>query len=260
MSTGLERPPTRSQLTRALAANAATKPVNVVAGAGVAVAAAVLGTVWLWPVAVIVYLAMVIATFFDASEAERLGERRRARPELGAARALDPKRFAGPIAEPLAAAINEERQIRHAIEGSDLPFREVSGEVDALVASLGQSAQRAQVVYDYLASQDFEALERRLTEMRSAGRDPERARTAVAMEEQLRLGRDLEQTLERYLAQLEHAAVSLATIRGQLVQISVAGDADRQADAAERVRSLRDELGAVVDGMREAYARAGAEG
>jgi len=55
--------------------------------------------------------------------------------------------------------------------------------------------------------------------------------------------------------QLEHAVVSLQTIRGQLVRISVAGEESRQADAADRVRDVREELAAVADGMREAYAR-----
>ena len=45
--------------------------------AGVAIAGALLGISWLWAVAVVVYVALVVATFFDADEAEKVGKRSR---------------------------------------------------------------------------------------------------------------------------------------------------------------------------------------
>ena len=36
----------------------------------------------------------------------------------------------------------------------------------------------------------------------------------------------------------------------------MAGEAEAQTETAERVRALRQEVGAMADGMREAYARA----
>ena len=71
----------------------------------------------------------------------------------------------------------------------------------------------------------------------------------------MKLAQDLEATLKRFYAQMDHAVVSLQTIRGELVRISVAGEAQQQDETLERVRDLRKEVGAMADGMREAYAR-----
>jgi hypothetical protein len=251
----LQRPPTRAALTRAIAANAATKPVNVVVPAGIAIAAAVFGVGWLWPVALVVYLALVAATFFDANEAEAVGKRRRGGADKPQQRTLDPAQLAPPIAERLQQALAEERQIRQTIEGADMEMGEVSTEVDGLVANLEKSAQRAQVVYDYLSEQDSRTLDRRAKELERA-QDPDSRRAAAALRDQMKLAQELEATLHRFYAQMDHAVTSLQTIRGELVRISVAGEDEHQAQTAERVRNLREEVGAMADGMREAYARA----
>jgi hypothetical protein len=249
------RPPDRAALTRAIAINAATKPVNIVVPAGVAIAGALFGVTWLWPVAVLVYVALVVATFFDADEAEAVGKRSRGDDEEKAQRAVDPATLAPPIAERLQQALAEESQIRQTIDGADVDLTEVSSEVDGLVTNLEKSAQRAQLVYDYLAEQDPRTLDRRARELEQ-NQDPDSQRAAAAVRDQMKLAQDLEATLNRFYAQMDHAVVSLQTIRGELVRISVAGEAEAQAETAERVRDLRQEVGAMADGMREAYARA----
>jgi hypothetical protein len=250
----VQRPPNRSELTVALAMNAATKPVNVLVPAAIAIVAALVGVPLLWAVAVIVYVALVLATFFDADEAEKVGQRRRgvAQPTQ---RQIDPAKLAPPIAQRLEQALSEEQQIRSTIDGAGVDLQDVSSEVDGLVANLEKSAQRAQLVYDYLADQDSRTLERRADEM-ARSQDPDSQRAAAAVRDQMKLAKDLEATLQRFYAQMDHAIVSLQTIRGELVRISVAGEAEQQAETLERVRDLRQEVGAMADGMREAYARA----
>ena len=254
MAKELQKPPDRAALTRALVANAATKPVNVLVPAAIAVVAAFGGITLLWPIAVIVYLALVAATFFDADEAEAVGKRRRgAAPQL-AERKTDPSQMAPPIAERLQQALDEEQQIRQTIEGADVDLDEVSSEVDELVANLEKSAQRAQLVYGYLAEQDSRTLARRAQELERA-QDPDSQKAAAAVRDQMKLAEDLEATLKRFYAQMDHAITSLQTIRGELVRISVAGEAQQGDETLERVRDLRKEVGAMADGMREAYAR-----
>jgi hypothetical protein len=245
---------TRGQLTRAIAVNAATKPINIVVPAAVAIVGALLGIGWLWPIAVIVYVALVAATFFDTKEAEAVGKRSR-QAKAAPQRAIDPAQLAPPIAERLQQALAEERQIRQTIETADVELSEITQEVDGLVGNLEKSAQRAQLVYDYLAEQDSRTLDRRARELEN-NEDPDSQRAAVAVRDQMKLAQDLEATLNRFYAQMDHAVVSLQTIRGELVRISVAGEADAQAETAERVRDLRHEVGAMADGMSEAYARA----
>ncbi|MEA2494325.1 MAG: hypothetical protein QOJ29_2236, partial [Thermoleophilaceae bacterium] len=231
-------------------------PINVVVPAAIAVVGLIVGVGWLIPVAVLVYVALVIATFFDSKEAEAVGERRRG-PSAPAQRAIDPAQLAPPIAERLQQALDEERQIRETIAGADVDLDTVSGEVDGLVANLEKSAQRAQLVYAYLAEQDSRTLARRAQEL-ARSQDPDSQRAAAAVRDQMKLAEDLEATLKRFYAQMDHAVVSLQTIRGELVRISVAGEEEKQAETAERVRDLRNEVGAMADGMREAYARADA--
>jgi hypothetical protein len=251
----LQRPPTRAALTRAIAVNAATKPVNVLVPAAIAIAAAVTGVGWLWLVALVAYVALVAATFFDADEAEAVGKRRRGEGERPKQRALDPAQLAPPIAERLQQALDEERQIRQTIESSDVQMNEVSTEVDGLVSNLEKSAQRAQLVYDYLSEQDSRTLDRRARELERA-QDPDSQKAAAAVRDQMKLAENLEATLKRFYAQMDHAVVSLQTIRGELVRISVASEPEAQAETAERVRNLREEVGAMADGMSEAYAQA----
>lgn len=250
----MQRPPTRGALTRAIAVNAATKPANVVVPAAIAIVAALLGIVWLWPVAVLVYVALVLATFFDSNEAEAVGKRRRVGSAQSQQRKLDPARLAPPIAERLQQALDEERQIRQTIEGSDVQMDDVSGEVDGLVTNLEKSAQRAQLVYDYLSEQDARTLDRRAREL-ARSQDPDSQRAAAAVRDQMKVAENLQATLKRFYAQMDHAVVSLQTIRGELVRISVATEPEAQAQTAERVRNLREEVGAMADGMSEAYAR-----
>jgi hypothetical protein len=255
MPGGMQRPPTRSALTRAIAINAATKPVNIVVPAGIAVVAALAGIGWLWPVAALVYVALVVATFFDADEAEAVGKRRRGGAAEPQQRQLDPGQLAPPIAERLQQALDEERQIRQTIAQSEVQMDEVSTEVDGLVSNLQKSAGRAQLVYDYLAEQDSRTLDRRAREL-ARSQDPDSQRAAAAVRDQMKLAQNLEATLKRFYAQMDHAVVSLQTIRGELVRISVASEPEAQAETAERVRNLREEVGAMADGMSEAYARA----
>jgi hypothetical protein len=249
------KPPSRASLTSAIAVNAATKPVNIIVPARVAVAGALFGVTWLWPVAVLVYVALVVATFFDTREAEAVRKRRRGEDMPAQQRATDPAQLAPPIAERLQQVLSENRQIRQTIEGADVDLTEVSSKVDGLVTNLEKSAQRAQLVYDYLAEQDSRTLDHRAREL-ERNADPDSQRAAAAVRDQMKLAQDLEATLSRFYAQMAHAVVSLQTIRGELVRISVAGEAEAQAETAERVRDLRQEVGAMADGMREAYTRA----
>jgi hypothetical protein len=250
----VQRPPTRAGLTRAIAMNAATKPVNVVVPAAIAIVGALVGVGWLWPLAVVVYVALVIATFFDADEAEAVGKRRRGTLAQPQQRQLDPAELAPPIAERLQKALDEERLIRETIAGADVQMDDVSAEVDGLVKNLEKSAQRAQLVWDYLAEQDSRTLDRRAREL-ARMQDPDSQRAAAAVRDQMKLAENLEATLKRFYAQMDHAIVSLQTIRGELVRISVASEPETQAETAERVRNLREEVGALADGMSEAYAR-----
>jgi hypothetical protein len=249
-----DRPYTRQEFAGQLVANAAAKPFNVallvvVFGAGLAVGTP-LGLALL--VALVVYAAAGARTFFDADEADRVlaavRAQRRAELEQGRTR-LDPGTLAPPIGGRLAEARRTEARIRDAIERAELPYAEVSDEVDALVGLMEQSARRAQLLYEVLAETPPRAIRRRLAELEGSGK----TELIDALRHQLAVQEKVAAQLERFYDEMERVAVELDTVRGTLVSVSASTDVANQQRLAADVRGLRDELGTLASGMSEAY-------
>ena len=253
---------TRDTLRRELMLNAARKPLAVGVGLAVLIAAFALGAAWLAPVAVLFYLGFAASTFFDGNEAERVGQRvyAKARPAAAAAaqaREL-PSGLSSELVEVLERARAEERRIQEAIAASELPFAEVSVEVDALAQEMERIATRAQTVTAFLAAHEPTELRARLAGLR-AGSDGDdeaaqraRGRAADAIQEQLRVGELLASELRRFRAEMEHVIASLGVVHGQLVRISVSFDPRLEEDVAREVRDLRTRVGTMADGLRTA--------
>lgn len=249
---------TRKTLRRELALNAATKPLALSVGAGVAVAAFVVGTPWLLAVAIVAYVALAVTTLFDPEEAGRVGRdtyRRATTP--GRARTEVPKGLAPDISALVHRAHVEEARIQRAIEESGLPFTDVSIEVEHLMSELERNARRAQVLWTYLAEQRPFELRRRLVALsEETGGGVEMARSreraVAAIEHQLQVGETLRAEYIRFDAEVEHLIASLGVVHGELVRISVADDAIAQDGLAGQVRDLRRRVGDVAEGMSEA--------
>src|SRR6266849_6164668 len=96
---------TRRVLARELVVNAATSPLNVTVPVAVAAAAVLLHTMWLLPVALVAYVAMLVATFLDGDEAARVGQLTYDRARSKTRPRLDTSRFAPPIAQKLELAL-----------------------------------------------------------------------------------------------------------------------------------------------------------
>ncbi|MDP9303817.1 MAG: hypothetical protein M3O92_04845 [Actinomycetota bacterium] len=249
---------TRRVLARELAINAATRPLNLAVPTGVALAGVFLQTLWLLPVAVVVYVAMALATFFDTDEAERVSRRayERARPLSRSEPNLS--LFAPSIARTLESARVEEARIRQAIEAAPVPRYDVTDEVARLMTGMEKLAQRAQQIHTYLSEQDEKAVRDRLQRLRSAksgdrAADDANEEAAAALEEQLAVMTQLERQLARFDAQMEHAGASLGAIHGQIVRMNATEEATAQPDVAAEVRDLRREVNIAADAMRETY-------
>jgi chromosome segregation ATPase len=249
---GEMRPYSRSEFNRALVVNALTQPFNVVLLAGIVIAGLLLNQ--LLPVLVVglvVYGIAVARTYFDEDEAnkvlEREREQRRERLEAGR---LDPGTLAEPIAGLLAEGRRREERIRDAIDRAELPYEEVSQEVDRFIRAMEDGARRAQLLYEALAESPPASVERRLAEVRG---DPSKAELTAALENQLVVLRRMEGQLERFYDEMERVLVELDTVRGNLVSVSASTEAANQQRLAGDVRALREEVGAVAAGMSEAY-------
>jgi hypothetical protein len=253
----LQRPKTRAELNRLLIANALTKPVpNVLVPAALAAAGILLGLgVAAIAVALVAWFALSAITYFDGDEAERVAARVRQRRQV-TARAeprVDPASLAPPIATQLEAVLAQEQRIREAIERADLPFTEVSDEVDTFVRAAERTAGRAELLYEYVTDQDPRDVEERLraVEMAASTGDPSQRALADALRAQLEAMRKAEHKLQGFYTEMERIAVELGNIRGQLLSVSAATEAASQRELAGNVRDLREQMGAVADGMAE---------
>jgi hypothetical protein len=240
------RPPTRSELQRALAVNALTKPVTVGVSAAVAVAAIVLGAPWLLVIALIVYAALATLTFFDEAEAERVGDAAYGRRQgtVGPGK-LDAGTLAPEIRAQLDAARAEQAVIVKTITESDLSFADVRDEVAELVTALEGAASRAQRLYAYLVTQDRPALRTRIAQLERGGDDA----TAAALRGQdEELGR-LDRMLRSAYGEMEQVNASLRTVHARLVGLAVSSQASGEAELVGDVRELRERVDVLTEGL-----------
>ena len=253
-----DRPYSRSEFNRALIANALLDPFAIVLLTVLVVAGILLGTVGiLVPVGLMLYGAAAARTYFDEDAANKVLERERGKRrealESGAGR-VDPATLAPPIGGLLHAAMQRESRIRDAVEGAELPYTEVLDEVDRFVRAMEGTARRAQLLYDALAESPPTAAQERLAQVQAAN-DPSKAELVNALSGQVEVGRRMERQLQAFYDEMEKILVELDTVRGSLVSVSASTDAANQQQLAADVRGLREEVGALAEGMTEAYER-----
>ncbi len=262
MPADLQRPPTRGELNRMLIGNALTKPwPNVLLSAGLAAFGLFIGIdlAFILPVAIVLWLSLSVVTYFDTGEAEKVAMRERAkrRGTLEAGRRVDIRTLALPVAGHLQRVLQQEANIRSAIERAELPFSEVTAEVDTFVRAAERTAGRAQLLYEYLAEQDPRQVEYRYQQVQAAA-DPSKRALAEALRTQLQAMRRAQRELESFYTEMERIAVELGNIRGQLLSVSAATEGASQRQLASDVRDLREQMGAVAEGMNEALAETSA--
>lgn len=254
MAPPAKQPYSRGEFAGALIANATAKPFNIVLligtmGAGVLVG----GTVAVALLAALTVYAIAVArTFFDSGEADAVLKRvrgeRRAAVAAGTKR-LDPATLAPDVRRHLLAARAIEERIRNAIERAELPYEEVSTEVDALVSLMELSASRAQLLHEALDDSPPSRVAARLRELEGSGK----TELIGALEHQLTVQRKMQAQLESFYDQMERVAVELDSIRGSLLSVSASTDVGNQQRLAGDVRALRDELDSLAEGMSEAF-------
>jgi chromosome segregation ATPase len=246
------RPYSRTEYNRALVANALTNPFNVAILAAMLIAGLLLKAfVIVLPVALVVYGIAAARTYFDEDAAKKVLERERARrhKDLEAGRP-DPTLLAPPIRQLVEAGHQREDRIRDAIERAELPYTEVSQEVDRFVRAMETTAARAELLYEALSETSPQSVEQRLQEVQG---DPAKAQLAEALTRQHEVLLKMEGQLERFYTELERVLVELDTVRGNLVSVSASSEAANQQRLAADVRGLREEVGVLAEGMSEAY-------
>ena len=252
-------PYSRREYNRALIANALLDPFAVVLLTLVVIAGIVLGALpILLPVGLVLYAAAAGRTYLDEGVAQKVLERERAKRREaleGRRRARASElRLAPPIAELLRGAVQREQRIRDAVEGAELPYVEVLDEVDRFVRAMEDTARRAQLLYEALSESPPSEVEARLAQVKRAG-EPRQAELVAALTGHLEVGRRMERQLAAFYDRMERILVELDTVRGNLVSVSASTDAASQHQLAADVRGLREEVGALAEGMSEAYER-----
>ena len=243
---------TRRVLARELALHAATRPLNVIAPAGVVIAAILL-TFWLLPVAAVVYAALVVTTLLDGDVAESVGREVYAR-----ARGSLPRAELSNLTPAVADRLEADRRVRNAIAESQVPLADVETEVERLMHELEKLAANADRVATYLAEEGEVGLRSRLEHLRrtksgDSQLDAATAQAAAALQDQLDARAQLARQLSHFDAQMEHIVATLGFIHAQIVRVSVAKEASAQRRVADQVRDLRHEVDAIADALHDAY-------
>lgn len=257
-------PLSRRDYRRALLAHALLSPFSLALLGGTLLAGLVFGVLPIAvPVTLLIYLAAAAVIVFDQDVQQRVRERERERSKRsGAEPGGDPASFQpalgkGPPSPRIAALLGQaaERQARidDAIERAELPYPEVAEEVDRLVATIRQIAAGAELLDEGLRDAPPEKIAARLEQL-EAGNDPGKEALIDALRAQLAVQQRLKKQLDRFCGQMEQILVEFDTIRGQLVSLSASTDAGNQRRLAARVHSLREQAGAVAEGMESAYA------
>jgi chromosome segregation ATPase len=254
---------TRGALARRLAVNAATKPLNVAVLGGLIAVGIVLNlVVVVGAIAIVAYLVLVALTFFDAEEAERIGNElyagRRGRRD-GTAPALD----VGTLEPRIAALVQQAREtaagIRDAIAQADHPFDDVAADVDALVAAMDTSARRAQLISSTLAGQaragqDVAGLERTIADLRGRADDADVRALVADLEAQRDATARLQERLERFEVGMQRICASLGLLRTRLVEMSASEEEAAQRELARQSRELRERTDLLAEAMAEVFA------
>ena len=246
-----EKPYSRKDYAGALVANAVAKPFNVVLAVATIGAASFLGSSFVLAliVGLVIYAVAAARTFFDEDEADAVLARERRQVLTGTRSRVEAHTLSRDVRHHLLAARRIEAKIRDAIKRAELPYTEVSAEVDALVSLMDPSAQRAQLLYEALDESPPEHVQVRLAQLEGSGK----TELIAALTHQLTVQRKMEAQLARFYDEMERIVVELDTIRGSLVSVSASTDAGNQQRIAGDVRSLRDELDALSSGMSEAF-------
>jgi len=252
MASPPERPYGRSEFNRALVLNALSQPFNVLLLAGVLIAGLLLELFLpVLAVGLVVYGIAAARTYFDEDEANKVLERERVgRRKALAKPSLDPSLLAPEIGALVGAAHERRARIAQAIQRAELPYHEVASEVDRFVAAIEQTAARAELLYEALANTPPATVQARLREVEG---QPERSELKQALTEQLLVQQRMGAQLSRFYDQMERLLVELDTVRANLVSVSASTEADNQQQLAADVRGLREEVGALAEGMSEAY-------
>jgi predicted Ser/Thr protein kinase len=251
------RPYTRGQYNRTLILNALISPFPVVVFAGVLIAGILLDALaFLLPVAIVLYVVSAVRTYFDSDVQDKVLERERNRHRQHLDKGKpdrDLSEFSPRIADLMARALEKDARIRAAIDRAELPYHEVTEEVDRFLATMWQTAGRAELLSEGVRDTPPESVARRLEAVRAAG-DPAKANLVDALSQQLAVQQKMEAQLLRFYDQMEQMLVELDTVRGHLITVSASTEADNQERLADDVRDLRVEMGAVAEGMAAAYA------
>lgn len=254
---------TRGALARRLAVNAATKPLNVAVLGGLIVVGIVLNlVVVVGAIAIVAYLVLVALTFFDAEEAERVGDELYAGRRPGG-RDRAPALDLGTLEPRIAALVQQAREtaagIRDAIAQADHPFDDVAADVDALVAAMDTSARRAQLISSTLAGQaragqDVAGLQRTIADLRGRADDADVRALVADLEAQRDATARLQDRLERFEVGMQRICASLGLLRTRLVEMSASEEEAAQRELARQSRELRERTDLLAEAMAEVFA------
>lgn len=230
-------------------ANAATKPANLLAAAGMVALGILTGQGLIALAALPVYGLLVGATIKSPKEQERVAKAQ-SLPQPIEPRSLEG--ISGDLRRRVVDAMAEERGIHEELLRMGDPPAGVADEVTNLCDQVLATARKATEVDLYLASVDVDNLHRRLAEYERMGTLSDRAQEAAdAIREQLTVLEQLTQRRADLDGEIGHTIASLGAVRARLVQArTMTGGA---GDVADEMRELRERMRVLAESLQEAF-------
>src|SRR4051794_15786023 len=220
-------------------ARAATRPLNLVV-LGILLAIAVLTAPWLVALAIPIYGVLVAASYRPPQSVPVVSKEIRPAPELdGVSPELRPR---------VRHALNEQEAILRQLATLPVQPPGLARQVQQLGRDVVTAARRVSEVDDYLRGVDADALRARL-----AAQEERAGKAAPALAEQVELVESLTARREALDDELEHVDAVLGTIRARLVTAGLG--VDEAGRLRDEVDDLREIVGALADGLAEAYER-----
>jgi chromosome segregation ATPase len=220
-------------------ARAAARPLNVGVLA-ILVVIAIVSAPWLVALAIPVYGVLVAASYRPPNSQPVVSKTPSPTTDLeGVSGRLRPR---------VRHALGEQAAILRQLNELPVQPAGLASQVEQLGRDLVAAARRASEVDDYLGGVDPAALRARL-----AAQEERAGQAAPALAEQVELVESLTARRQALDDELEHVDATLGAIRARLVTAGL--ELEEAGRLREEVDDLRETVGALEDGLAEAYER-----
>lgn len=240
----------RKELTKALVVNAATKPVNLLLPSTSVALGIFIGA----PIIVMLVLGLILwagaslFTFFDAEEAEDLGQALKAKPPI----ALSEKNmlFHPLVKKQYALIKNEFDKLQNTISQSDHLLEGLEEEAQGLLEMAFLASKRANVLYQLVEDSNLVQIQRRMETLQkeaSLGENSKQLLEALQSQETNLTKANMQ--IKEFQLQMERLAVEIASIRSSVATSTSVDDTILDERLSDETKIIRQRVNLLTNNL-----------